>query len=529
MTTAAADLTVERKDFRRRLREALFEERGGFTRVLVLSIFGALLGLAMPYTSTLAIDVALPDASPRMLMAAAIGVVLLVAYQAWNGWLHSLAEVALSSAVERGTLLQVFSAVVRSDYAALRRQRSGNMTTTLSSAGIAVHTYLGNLVGLTTHGASAIAYFWVLGKSSMVVAAMVVLAELVIASMSVTFANLEAAQTRVMLEQGAEQQQLLQSLLSGLSSLRGLFAVERQGASYSASVDEVGKMSLRVARNHVLQSVLTAIGSHGLSTGIMVWAVLECFDGTLSLGGMMFLISASGSLSEAVKSLVGIFCSFRGLRPHVERVDEVLKASSSVRTEKSMWTSPEIVVDKVSFRYSEESRWVCNEHSLVIPKGELFWLKSPSGSGKTTLLRMMAGLLQPTRGKVSIFGVEASRAHEAVLYVPQHCALFEANIRENLELLSGVSFAKAMEVAPLTGLTQMLKSLPMREETLLAAQGMNLSSGQRQLIVLTAAFASQRPVLLLDEATSQVDAVSRTRIDWDRLRQGRTIVRVEHG
>ena len=58
---------------------------------------------------------------------------------------------------------------------------------------------------------------------------------------------------------------------------------------------------------------------------------------------------------------------------------------------------------------------------------------------------------------------------------------------------------------------------------------MNLSSGQRQLIVLTAAFASPRPVLLLDEATSQVDVASRARIDWDALRKGRTIVRVEHG
>lgn len=511
------------------MRGLLLEERGGFIRVLLLSIFGALLGLALPYTSMLAIDIALPDASPRTLLAAAIGVVLLMAYQAWNGWLHSLAEVALTSAVERGALLQVFSAVVRSDYSALRSQRSGSMATTLSSAGIAIRGYTNNLVALTTFGASAIGYFAVLGNSSMVVAALVVLAEVVLAMLSITFANLEAVQTRVLLERGAEQQQLLQSLLSGLNSLRGLFAVERQGATYSKSVAEVGKLSLRVARNHALQGVLSAIGSHGLSTGIMVWAVLRCFEGTLSLGSMMFLISACGSLSQAVKSLVGIFCSFRGLRPHIERVDKVLQASNGVPKVKSMSTSREIVIDSVFFRYSAESRWVCHDQSLVIRQGDLYCLESPSGSGKTTLLRMMAGLLVPTRGKVSIFGVDAARAHETVLYVPQHCTLFEATIRENLELLSGVTFAQVLAVAPLTGLAQMLMKLPMREETLLAAQGMNLSSGQRQLIVLTAAFASARPVLLLDEATSQVDAVSRARIDWEKLRKGRTIVRVEHG
>jgi ATP-binding cassette subfamily B protein len=528
MTTAALPRS-ELKVLRQRIRESLLEQRGGVLRVLALSAFGALMGLAMPYASTLAIDTALPDASPRMLLAASLGVVLLVAYQAWNGWLRSLAEVAVSSAVERGTLQQVFSSVVRAEYQMLRRQRSGSMGITMSSAATAVHTYVGNVVALTTQVAFAIAYFVVLANSSMLVAALVVVAELVLAWLSITFASLEAVQTRVLLERSAEQQQLLHSFLSALSSLRGMFAAERLGKTFSAKVSEMGGLSLRVARNRAIQSVVSSIGSQGLSTGIMVWAVCQCFEGALSLGGMMFLISSCGSLSGSIKALVGIFCSFRGLAPHIERVDRVLTAGSAARHGKAMWTSREILIDQVSFRYSADSRWVVQNQSLSIQQGELYNMQGPSGTGKSTLLRMIAGLMQPTQGKVSIFGVEASRAQEAVLYVPQHCPLFETSIRENLELMSGVSYAEVCKVAPLTGLTHMLQGLPMREETLLQAQGSNLSSGQRQLIVLTAAFASPRPVLLLDEATSQVDVASRARINWHALRKDRTIVRVEHG
>jgi ATP-binding cassette subfamily B protein len=528
MTTAALPRS-ELKVLRQRIRESLLEQRGGVLRVLALSAFGALMGLAMPYASTLAIDTALPDASPRMLLAASLGVVLLVAYQAWNGWLRSLAEVAVSSAVERGTLQQVFSSVVRAEYQMLRRQRSGSMGITMSSAATAVHTYVGNVVALTTQVAFAIAYFVVLANSSMLVAALVVVAELVLAWLSITFASLEAVQTRVLLERSAEQQQLLHSFLSALSSLRGMFAAERLGKTFSAKVSEMGGLSLRVARNRAIQSVVSSIGSQGLSTGIMVWAVCQCFEGALSLGGMMFLISSCGSLSGSIKALVGIFCSFRGLAPHIERVDRVLTAGSAARHGKAMWTSREILIDQVSFRYSADSRWVVQNQSLSVQQGELYNMQGPSGTGKSTLLRMIAGLMQPTQGKVSIFGVEASRAQEAVLYVPQHCPLFETSIRENLELMSGVSYAEVCKVAPLTGLTHMLQGLPMREETLLQAQGSNLSSGQRQLIVLTAAFASPRPVLLLDEATSQVDVASRARIKWHALRKDRTIVRVEHG
>jgi ATP-binding cassette subfamily B protein len=528
MTTAAVP-RPEFKLFRQRIRESLLEQRGGVIRVLTLSAFGALMGLAMPYASTLAIDTALPDASPRMLLAASLGVVLLVAYQAWNGWLHSLAEVAVSSAVERGTLIAVFSSVVRAEYEMLRKQRSGAMAITMSSAATAVHTYVGNVVALMSQAAVAIAYFVVLVNSSPLVASLVVVAELALAWLSITFASLEAVQTRVLLERNAEQQQLLHSFLSALNSLRGMFAAERLGGSFSAKVSEIGGLSLRIARNRAIQSVVSSIGSQGLSTGIMVWAVCQCFNGALSLGGMMFLISSCGSLSGAIKALVGIFCSFRGLAPHIERVDRALVVAASARHARSMWTSQEIRIDHVSFRYSADSRWVVQNQSLSIQQGELYELQAPSGTGKTTLLRMIAGLMQPTQGKVSIFGVDASRAQEAVLYVPQHCPLFETSIRENLELMSGVSFAEVCKVAPLTGLTHMLQGLPMREETLLQAQGLNLSSGQRQLIVLTAAFASRRPVILLDEATSQVDVASRARINWDALRQGRTVVRVEHG
>jgi len=74
----------------------------------------------------------------------------------------------------------------------------------------------------------------------------------------------------------------------------------------------------------------------------------------------------------------------------------------------------------------------------------------------------------------------------------------------------------------------MLESLPMGEETRVAAQGQNLSSGQRQLILLTAAFASHREVLLLDESTGQIDVQTRSRFDWAALTRGRTVIWVEH-
>jgi ATP-binding cassette, subfamily B, bacterial len=519
------------RKFRRRLADLILAERGLLVRLASTAIFGALLGLALPYASQIAIDMALPDASPRLLVVAALGVVVLVAHQAWMGWISGSTRISLTAAVEKGALSQVLSALVRSDYTRLKQRNSGWMTMTLSGAGTSVQRYVDSLTTLLTQGAFSLAYFLVLADESATVAALVVFFNLFVSGVSYGLARLEAARTTELLERSSAQHQLMHVLMIGLASLRGLFASERLGAEWSGRVRATNVSALRCARVGALQGMVTTIGQQALSTGIMVWAVYQCFDNELSLGRMMFLLSTSSGLSSSIMTVIGVMMGFRGLRPHIDRVDEVLAGSrgGAIVKKNPVLDGDNISVKNVGYRYSPDARWILDNHSWEIKKGQIVRLDSPSGSGKTTLLRLMAGLVAPTRGKVTIFGVDAMRARHLVLYVPQHVKLFETSIRENLELLSGASRAEIARVAELTGLCRMLSKLPMGEETMIAAQGQNLSSGQRQLIVVTAAFASERPVLLLDEATNQIDTETRRGFDWPALLEGRTVVSVEHG
>jgi ABC-type bacteriocin/lantibiotic exporter with double-glycine peptidase domain len=211
-------------------------------------------------------------------------------------------------------------------------------------------------------------------------------------------------------------------------------------------------------------------------------------------------------------------------------MNELLAAAPAQRSEpaRSAQTSDAIVLEGVWQRYSDDDRWILEDRSFRVERNGFTRLDAPSGSGKSTLLRVLAGLLAPSRGRVSIFGLDARAARHLVLYVPQHCNLLEASIGENLRLLSGASDQEIQRVAELTGLSELLASLPMGVETPVAARGHNLSSGQRQLVILTAAFASQRPVLLLDESLSQIDVRTRRRMQWPALLQNRTVIAVEH-
>lgn len=537
MSTAAvakapfASSAPKARTFQGRVVQLLLAERRLLARLCATALLGALFGLAMPYASRIVLDEALPSSAPRLLLTVALGSLVLLAHRAWMAWLGSATRILLNASIEQSALVGLISALVRSDYSLLKRRNSGWMLTTLESAGTVIRRYVDAFVGLLTQGAFTLAYFAVVANASAAVAGVVVAANALIALVSYGIARLEVNHTRDLLDKTSAQQQYLHSLMSGLTALRALCVGERLGQRWSERMRECGVAQIRCARLGAVLGMVQAVGSQALSTGIMIWAVYRCFDNELTIGQMVFLMSMASGLSGAVTSVIDITVGLRGLRPHVDRVNELLRdaEASKVEPQKPVLTSDFIELKGVSYRYGKNTRWIVSNHDMKIQRGQVLHLSSPSGSGKTTLLRLIAGLITPNQGRITVFGVDACRARELVLYVPQHCKLFEASIQENLSLLSGSSRSEIARVARLTGLDRMLASLPMREETMVAADGQNLSSGQRQLIVLTAAFASKRPVILLDEATSQIDAQTRAACDWAALFAGKTVIRVEHG
>jgi ABC-type bacteriocin/lantibiotic exporter with double-glycine peptidase domain len=277
-----------------------------------------------------------------------------------------------------------------------------------------------------------------------------------------------------------------------------------------------------------------------LGIAITTWSIYACVASKLGIGEMMMLSSIAAGLSASLLAISGAWLSFRTLEPQFERMNELLAAAPAQflaagagarafsEPVPGAQTSDAIVLEGVWQRYSDDGRWILEDRSFRVERNSFTRLDAPSGSGKSTLLRVLAGLLAPNRGRVSIFGLDARAARHLVLYVPQHCNLLEASIGENLRLLSGARDPEIQRVAELTGLSELLATLPMGVETPVAARGHNLSSGQRQLVILTAAFASQRPVLLLDESLSQIDVRTRRRMQWPALLHNRTVIAVEH-
>ena len=195
--------------------------------------------------------------------------------------------------------------------------------------------------------------------------------------------------------------------------------------------------------------------------------------------------------------------------------------------------TPEITIDHVSMSYQTGTAEVLalKDVTVDIQKGEFVSLLGPSGCGKTTLLRIMADLIQPTNGNITISGGTAKEARLARKYgiVFQSPVLYDwRKVKKNITLpleMMGLSKEerenRANTLLDLVGLSKFKDKYPWQ-----------LSGGMQQRVAIARALAIEPEILLMDEPFSALDEFSRERLNeellsvWSKI--GNTVVFVTH-
>ena len=185
---------------------------------------------------------------------------------------------------------------------------------------------------------------------------------------------------------------------------------------------------------------------------------------------------------------------------------------------------------------SREEEPILRGLSLAIASGTNVAFVGESGSGKTTMARLIARLVDPTRGRIVLGGVNLIRVENEELrrrltVVPQEPFLFAGTIADNLRFVDErASDADLRALFDRLDCSEWLDSLPHGLNTYVGQRGAALSAGERQLVALVRASMVDPDVLILDEATSSVDAITEVRLSraLARLSAGRTTISIAH-
>jgi ATP-binding cassette subfamily B protein len=195
-----------------------------------------------------------------------------------------------------------------------------------------------------------------------------------------------------------------------------------------------------------------------------------------------------------------------------------------------------IELQDLGFRYTPISPPVLDGITLTVEPGTTVAIVGRSGSGKTTLVRCLAGLLEPTDGRILFDGVDMRALSYRELrrhigYVLQDSYLFDDTVASNVAFGDREPDLERVEwAARVANAHEFIDRLPLGYKTRIGETGLLLSGGQRQRIAIARAVYQRPPVLVFDEATSSLDTESERAVqaNMDEVFHGRTSFVIAH-
>lgn len=272
--------------------------------------------------------------------------------------------------------------------------------------------------------------------------------------------------------------------------------------------------NLKVERLGIsLRTAQTAIS--GIEMVVILYlGATSVIDGSLSVGMLFAFVAYRAHFSSRATALVDKLVEFATLRVHLTRFEDIaltVAEDDSSTGKVPCPTNPDLVLEDVSFSYGQGLPDVLRRVSLRIPFGESVALTGPSGSGKSTLLKILAGLLEPTSGRVLIGGIPLGMINKAsyrskLSTLMQDDSLLAGSIAENICFFDAEIGQAAIEgAAKLAMIDSEIASMPMGYNTTVGDTGSVLSGGQRQRVMLARTLLRDSQILLLDEPTSHLD------------------------
>ena len=306
-----------------------------------------------------------------------------------------------------------------------------------------------------------------------------------------------------------------------------------------ANLDSIVAYAIFFPAIEVLTSVALA--------SILLYGGDRVLGHTLTVGVLAAFLQLARRFFRPLQDLSEKYNILQSAMASSERVFKLLDAPETVRdpTPPRPLASPvrgTVAFEDVWFRYpsrdgaaAADDAWVLKGVSFTARPGETVAVVGHTGAGKTTIINLLLRFYDVERGRVTVDGVDIRELAQQDLrrligLVQQDVFLFTGDIATNIRLGSPVSDRAVMDAAERVGAGRFIERLPERYAHRLGERGQNVSVGERQLLAFARALAADPAILVLDEATSSVDAEAEELIQAAiaELMRGRTSIVVAH-
>lgn len=272
---------------------------------------------------------------------------------------------------------------------------------------------------------------------------------------------------------------------------------------------------------------------------ITCWIAAEVVNGHLTLGMMMSISAIIGLVNGPLSQLIGFLQQLQDAKISLERSEEVhlcANEDSIAQVDIPIDTPQDIEVNNLTFSYTGSiGQPALKNVSFTIPAGKKTAIVGESGSGKTTLMKLLLKFYEPTKGEIKLGGknlknFSAKSIRRASGIVMQDNFIFSDTIKRNIILGEQENNEQLKRALTTACLNEFIKKQPLGVNTKIGAEGIGVSGGEKQRIMIARAAYKRPAYLMLDEATSSLDAENEKNItqNLENDFKGRTQIVIAH-
>ncbi len=343
-----------------------------------------------------------------------------------------------------------------------------------------------------------------------------------------------------------EQQELLgklngyvEEMYNGQSVVQTFNYQERAKKKFSQLNDALKNSSRKAETTAGAISPITTLVN---DLGYVLCAALGCLwaiAGKISVGNVQAMLEYTWRFAEPFSAIAGMVGSFGAAAAAGNRIFGLLDAEEKIPDSDQCIVpddrSGRVTFENVTFGYTPD-HLLMNGIDLTVEPGQKVAVVGPTGAGKTTLINLLMRFYEVNNGSIKVDGTKITDMPREELrdrfgMVLQDTWLFEGTIGENIGYAEdNMKKEKIVEAAKSACAHSFIKTLPGGYDMTLSKGAENISQGERQLLTIARAIASDPEIMILDEATSNVDTHTEVLIQkaMAELMKGRTSFVIAH-
>lgn len=301
------------------------------------------------------------------------------------------------------------------------------------------------------------------------------------------------------------------------------------------------KINTKALSVQQLQNNGSNIINHLTTILITYFSAIAVVKGEYSLGAMFAINMIVGQLSSPINQIIEFIPLLQEAKLGLDRILEVHQQEPEEahfnKTVFQIDKSEDIILENMSFSYTgDPNNLVLKNINLIIPAGKTTAIVGSSGSGKSTLMKLLLRFYEPSLGKI-IVGTDNMNSifysvwRNNIGVVMQEGKIFSDTIANNISLGTKLDIKRAVECAKQACIDEFVtESLPLGYNTQIGDEGVPMSLGQKQRILLARAFYKNPNYMFLDEATSALDAKNERMVveNLEKFCSNRSVVVIAH-